>query len=105
MYKHSIYVPSQSSKRVISADERDRMLEDTCRCMSTHFGGCTSVDASGQWLDDSGVLVCEHVTIVYSYNDSIDNDYMLAVAEYVKRVLAQDSVLYTVSGDESVTFV
>jgi hypothetical protein len=105
MFKHSIYVPSQSSKRVISDNERANVLSNVCDNMTLYFGGCTSIEAQGFWRDNSGAWVSEHITIVYAYSDYNDSANVLAMALELKRVLAQDSVLYTVSGDESVTFV
>ena len=105
MFKHSVYVPSESAQRVIGLSERASVLQTVEESMSRYFGGCTSVEAHGAWLDANGVLVREHVTIVYSYCEYAEYNGLLSLALAVKRALSQDSVLYTVESVNSVTFV
>ena len=67
--KVSIYVPStiNVSEKIDSAAQ----VNNTCVFLSGLFGGCTSVNTSGCWIDSKNKLVKEEITIVYSFCDNI----------------------------------
>lgn len=77
--------------------------------LSELFGGSTSVDAYGNWVDDKGILVEEPVWNVYSYaTDRVNDDQakeIRNIAEIVRDSLDQDCVLVTIEPVISIEFV
>lgn len=63
--KIAIYVPStlDIDKPVDNAEQ----VEKTACFLSDLFGGCTSFDASGYWIDSNKKLIKERPAVVYAY--------------------------------------
>lgn len=62
--------------------------------MARHFGGCTSVNATGSWVSSSGQLITEPVwELTSAYAPSAENDDRLTgVARYVGTEGKQQAV-------------
>lgn len=93
----SVYVPTTVD--VSTVVDTSEYRESCLRLLSLLFGGATQTNAIGAWLSDSGEIVTENVTIVYSNTDSDivnpDSDDRVQVfkfAEYLKLALNQESV-------------
>ena len=63
--KISIYIPStlDIDKPVDNAEQ----VEKTACFLSDLFGGCTSFDASGYWIDSNKKWIKENPVVVYAY--------------------------------------
>lgn len=89
-----IYVPS-----TINIDkhfENDFWINETLAFLSTEFGGATSTKALGAWLSQSGNLIKEDVTIVFSFvsQDTLEKK-IEKIYEFCLRMkidLSQESV-------------
>ena len=67
--KISIYIPSTIN--VNQKTDNTKQVNNTCVFLSGLFGGCTSVNTSGCWIDSRNQLIKEDITIVYSFCDNI----------------------------------
>ena len=112
MFKASIYLPSESNGEVINTDKRWQESRYTMRRLSEEFGGCTSIEAYGWWANPEGELIGEHVTIIYSLVDANEVEVrkstasvLRELAEHVKAVLNQQSVLISIEPVTSVEFI
>lgn len=76
-------------------------VDKTLTRFSTMFGGATAINGAGGWVDDSGQLIKEKVTIVYSFTDQLTNkriDEVVAYAKALKLEMTQSSVSLEVDG-------
>ena len=86
-----IYVPSTMAVDI--AIDSSIWIDETLKYLSEIFGGATSSKALGAWLTNSGSLVKEEVTLVFSYatqeqlNSNIDKiyDYCLRIKYSMKQ--------------------
>ena len=80
-------------------------ISDLC----TLFGGCTTFQAIGHWINKDGDRLDEKVTVLCSYFPGKESASKLeriqALANYVRTELDQDAVLYTIQSVETVVFV
>lgn len=112
MFKASIYLPSESNGALIDTDKRWQEFRYVARRLSEEFGGCTSVEAYGWWANNEGELIAEHVTILYSLVDENEVEVrkstasvLRELAEHVKAVLNQQSVLTSIEPVTQVEFI
>lgn len=62
-----IYVPS--TVNVNEKTDNSKQIEKASLFLSSLFGGCTCVNALGNWIDSNNKLVAESVTICYAFCD------------------------------------
>lgn len=98
--KIAIYVPS--TVNVDEACDNTAMRLHVMRELSAMFGGATSTQACGAWIDSAGNTVIEHVDIVYSFCTSSQArthfEKVLALCEHIKREMAQEAVTLEYNG-------
>lgn len=88
-----------------TADNYTATLESVKRRVSDAYGGYTAYDGSGGWVDDTGNLVEEPVTIVETsareeaFVDSMDV-LMRRLALDVKDATGESTVMIVVDGDK-----
>jgi len=77
-YRYSIMVPSinLSGQNI----DHDSAVKDALKTMSAVCGGATAIGGIGSWVSDSGELITESVTSVYSYSESDVSDRLLDYA-------------------------
>lgn len=84
-----IYVPSTIGKKHI---DNQKYVEIISKRLSDHFGGATSIEGVGSWIDDNGILVQEKVNIVYAYTDKLNNskiEKVLELCHWLKNGMSQ----------------
>lgn len=91
--KVAVIVPSMDKKGI----PIDRMKYEirTVRELTALFGGASSIKQVGMWLDDNGNEVSEVNSLVYSYTDKLDDDYLdevYSIAWQLKIDMYQDSI-------------
>lgn len=59
-----LYIPSTFNVN-ISCDNKTQ-VEKACVFFSSLFGGCTTINAIGNWIDSNNNLITENITLVYS---------------------------------------
>lgn len=59
-----LYIPSTINVN-IPIDNKTQ-VEKACVFFSSLFGGCTTINASGKWIDSNKQLINENITLVYS---------------------------------------
>ncbi|TDK59524.1 DUF3574 domain-containing protein [Bacillus salipaludis] len=94
-------MPSTNGSDPISTDEHNKWVDNAMSHFSIMFGGATSVDGNGAWVDDKGNLIKEKVTIVYSFAQKLNNSKIDDVANYAKQIkeeLHQSTVSVEVNG-------
>ena len=105
----SVTVPSVSARKLITSAERAMVLATVQDQLARSFGGCTTTDGQGAWLDSQDKPITESVSVVTSYTDCVTwlekSSEINHLARYVARALDQDSVLLVVSPVDSVIFV
>lgn len=88
-----------------TADNYTAVLESVKRRVSDAYGGFTAYDGSGGWVDGSGELVEEPVTIVETSADSrtfgADMDaFMRELALDVKDATGESTIMVVRDGDK-----
>ena len=63
--KVAIFVPSTININI--AIDNTKQVEKTSCFLSGIFGGCTSYNACGKWIDGNNNLISENITICFSY--------------------------------------
>lgn len=95
----AVYVPSKIGQAELPREEREFWLKHVLAEFSHYYGGATAVDGHGCWLVDSGELVMEKVTIVYTFaEESADVSPVYATAERLASALRQEAVAIEVNG-------
>jgi hypothetical protein len=96
-----IYVPStvNVSKEINSQVWQDKAMSLLAEC----FGGSTSSDALGAWISQSGELIKERVTLVFSYvNSSQLENHIETIYDFclvMKKELSQEAIALEVNGE------
>ncbi|GIP38928.1 hypothetical protein J31TS4_22080 [Paenibacillus sp. J31TS4] len=97
-----LYVPSTVNGNIPITDEaHQKFVDEALAQLSTWFGGATSVEGKGAWVDDKKTLIKEKVTIVYAYADKLDRnaiDQVVSYAKKMKKELGQSSIALEVDG-------
>ena len=98
--KVGIYVPS--TQNVNESVDNSEQVKSVIKELSVLFGGATASDAVGGWVTESGEIVVEHVTIVYSFctseqlKDHFDDIY--SIAQRIKKEMTQEAVTLEING-------
>ena len=98
--KVAIYVPSTTDVNVPT--DNKEFVSKVMTKFSEWFGGCTSTPAVGGWVSNSGVLVVENVTIVYtfctpeSFGEHFEEVYTLAAE--IRDEMKQEAVTMEYNG-------
>lgn len=69
----------------------DQLLDD----ISSHFGGLTETDHVGHYKHDDGSKVTEESTSIEILGSELDRKLIIAVAEDLKELFNQESVILT----------
>ena len=98
--KVSIYVPS--TENVNKEVDNTEQVKNVIRELSVLFGGATASNAVGGWVSESGEIVIEHVTIVYSFctSEQLNRHFedIYAIAQRIKREMSQEAVTIEING-------
>ena len=75
--------------------------------LSDRFGGASSFEGFGAWRDDTGAIVREANTFVYSFAPAADvvPEVLEGIARILARRLRQDAVMVSIEPVSSVAFV
>lgn len=107
MTKPFLTLPDRIAVYIPSTTDTDQYTDTTeyvnaaLRFLSTLCGGATSQQARGAWVSESGVLVIEDVTIVYSNTDDLNDSLVSQVydfAGHIKQALSQEAVSVEING-------
>lgn len=102
LHRVAVTVPSTCGPDTpADAETVARWIAYTMRELSAACGGCTAVNGSGAWIDGSGRLITEAVTVCTSYTDSITAETVRTVreiAEAVRSGMDQDAVTIEIDG-------
>jgi len=105
MFKATITVPSvqQTGEAVVDLDLVKNVVRNQ---LCERFGGCTATVGNGSWVDSSGTVVSEDVTVFETLTDSVAVLPILeGLANHIKVVCNQEAVLITVQTMDTVKFV
>lgn len=99
--KVGIYIPSTVDVNV--AIDTATVVDNTLRLLSNSFGGATSTEAIGCWSSVSNGLVKEHITVCYSYTDSLkleqEIDNIIEYCLRLKQELRQEAISLEVNNE------
>ena len=104
-YKLTIVVPKTGNSGCSSTGVE--VQTHVAYILANTFGGVTTQEAYGEWVDNNGTLIGESVFLVWCY---VKDDYTTLniikheLAAYVKKELLQDCVLTSVEEVKYVTF-
>lgn len=105
-YKLTIVVPKLNTNK--DGKTGGEVQTHVARELARSFGGVTTQEAQGGWVNKDGTLIEEPVFLVWCYVE--DKDYITlnivkhVLAKYVKETLHQDTVLTSVEEVGHVTF-
>jgi hypothetical protein len=95
-HKVTLYIPSTKNiSETLSENEQSIVIQDALSFLSKQFGGATALEAKGAWLSESGDLVTESVTLVYSFCEQFgeaEHKIVWAFAEGLKEKLSQEAI-------------
>jgi len=86
--KLSIYVPSTTN--INNTIDNSAYVKNTSIFLSKLFGGCTVINAFGNWISDQVGLVSENINICFTYcttKDFTENES--TIIEYVKNLCCE----------------
>ncbi len=102
-HKVTVYVPrTVNVNEKLSDHEANALITRATRVMSETFGGATIVNAAGAWVANSGELVTENTTLVYSFTDSLSTQKLLAVRDlllWLKATYGQEAVAIEIDNE------
>ena len=94
--KLTLYVPDPNDGTLDSA------VREYERFLSHLFGGCTTTEATGSWINGQGKLERERMTLITSYipDESLlqVNNVFRGFVDYLLRQ-GQEAVMYTFNGE------
>lgn len=96
----AVYVPSTVD--VDKPTNNSDMVTHVMRELSALFGGATSTQACGAWIDTQGNTIIEKVTIVYSFCTSEQAathfEKVIALCTHIKNEMNQEAVTLEYNG-------
>jgi hypothetical protein len=95
--KVTIYIPT-------TAKDSKAVVEYVEKRLSNEYGGVTTVEGKGKWVDENNNLITDNVKVISSVGE-INEDTVETLAKFVKKALNEDSVLYEITPVNDVTFV
>lgn len=98
--KIEIYIPSVdlfgSKQPMLTAEWKKNTQSKLCSL----FGGCTTVEGEGSWINEKGQLVTESVSIVTAYatrnNVKYNQGELRSFCSLLKNVLDQECILLVI---------
>lgn len=96
-----IYVPSTIN--IKESFDSSEWVNKALEILSEEFGGATSTNALGAWINSQGELVKENVTMVFAYAKqdrlelSISKIYDFCLL--MKKKLAQEAIALEINGE------
>jgi hypothetical protein len=95
-HKVTLYIPSTKNvSEALAVSEKNSIIADALAFLSKQFGGATALEAKGAWISESGDLVTESVTLVYSFSGQFgetEHKIVWAYAEGLKEKLSQEAI-------------
>lgn len=98
-HKVGIHIPKSSNDGIPFGDS---LIESVHTTFAKKYGGATSIDGLGSWIDDNtGKLYLEPITILYSNIGEYDfengaKDFVAGIAKDLKAELNQYAIAYFV---------
>jgi hypothetical protein len=96
----TIVIPTKDKDGCELGQIRNIVMDTVLLSVSAEFGGFTAYSATGGWIDDSGKLVIEQVTVIESYTENPNingiNRHLDELASGIARDLNQNSVMFTI---------
>lgn len=99
---YAIYVPAN--------DHYTRVMTELYKTqLSERFGGCTSTEASGSYINENGtkiddkIIICKSFSIDRHYTEYEDRCFVEDIAKKIKKEFKQECVL--VETEDEVYFV
>lgn len=103
-----VNLPSKASVTVPSKDRfgepiehRDAKVKTFVSYLAGEFGGVTETHGQGSWVNGSGQLMTENVTILTSFTDKPEKTALGSlqrIASRVRQELNQEAVLFEFNG-------
>lgn len=98
----SITVPGTSGPDTPATAETIQFWRNyTVKELSAIFGGCTATPGAGAWIDGTGKLISESVTVCTSYAAAVtpeDAQHVKRIAETLRAGMGQDAITITIDG-------
>lgn len=88
-----IYLPK-------TANAYEHALDVIKRRLSDSYGGYTSFDGTGGWVNSNEELIEEPVTVVVSFGEVSDSGGITELLRDVKSITGEDMVMGAVDGDK-----
>ena len=101
-HKISLYVPTKNKNNEdLSQELIDNMVDIVASQFSEVNGGATSTQALGYWKTNSGELIKEKVTVVFSYTNVLEQAIETAIdlGEQLKDMANQDAISLEVNNE------
>lgn len=99
-HKVEIIVPTTIGAESIA--DNTPYVKHVMEILALTFGGSSAYEQKGAWIsDDSGDMIEEHSTVVYSNASDLDDEKLNTVyelAEEVCRMMSQECVAVTIDG-------
>jgi hypothetical protein len=86
MHSHKLYVPSEFALQYLELFARK-------------FGGATEYPSTGAWIDQSGNLVVEPISVIESINDKVARNWLELIARKLCREAHQECVAIQIDGN------
>ena len=99
-----VYVPStQDVNKVISVDEMDSRVDEVKNYLATKFGGYTSSDKIGGFVDSNGILVNEEIVqvVAFSTKEAFEENRNQLIEQLAKwgKEWGQEAIGFEYEGD------
>lgn len=91
--------------KAIDADTLALLRTEACQKLATEFGGFSSVATAGGWMSDTNGVVLEPSWGVEVYTDEARVNRARPVAEYLKALFRQESILLVIQDVAQLDFV
>jgi len=89
----------------LSAEVRANALHFALAELSRLYGGASSFEGNGAWLNGAGALVSEPNTFVFSFGENVQASDVVPIAEAIAFQLGQECVLLAIEPVTSVSFI
>ena len=93
-HKVEIYIPANTLIQIV-------FVKKTAKTFAKVFGGATTADVAGTWIDDAGNAVDDKIKIVYSYAESLNKSMKDSLRDFAGMIcheLNEDVILLVMDG-------
>lgn len=77
----------------------DKAADEIKRALSEKFGGYTTYDAQGGWINEEGELIDEPVKVYETYTDNARYSVFRSIAHNVRVTTGEDAVMFTINNE------